>query len=66
MVMMLQYCECCQKEKWFTLHQVVTSSTTAKFVWRCNLCNWVIDYQEPKTELDKYLNDSLRRKGVTQ
>ena len=62
MVMMMQYCECCECGQWFTLHQVLTSTTTAKLVWRCYLCNWEVDYQKPKTALDEYLYELLEMK----
>ena len=66
MIMMMQFCECCEREYWFTLNQVLTSTTTAKFVWRCNLCNWEVDYQKPETALDEYLYELLELKGRLQ
>ena len=58
MVMMMNYCVICEKERWFTLDTQVTTIGSV-YVWRCNLCGDVVPYVKPRTSLDEYLYEIL-------
>jgi len=58
MVMMMNYCVVCEKERWFTLDTQVTTIGSV-YVWRCNSCSDRVPYEIPRTSLDEYLHEIL-------